>query len=198
MSNYCHFLGFDKCKFSEPKRFKGNNWVSVNYFLCDNDDKNFCILTDIPKGYRLPTGKEFEVLVKEYPFYVKKEKDTIRGEYYRNYWNGCRTVKQKVDYNLEVYTFRNELGLEVSVYTYGSGWKGFKYGPVCLTKEGYNDDVKYSKKVETDEKGVPYYNSFRDGDRAWMSEKCFDIAEKCYYEYFDYRLPRCMILVEKK
>lgn len=198
MSNYCHFVGFDNCKFSDPKKFKGNNWVSVNYFLCDYDDPNFCIITDIPKGYRLPTKSEFENLVKEYPFYMKKEMDTIRGKYYRVYWNGARQKKDEIDYKLPVYTFKNELGLEVSVHTWGNGWRGFHYGPICLTKEGYNDDIKEFNKPDTNNNGQRIYNSFKDGHRSWQSEKCYDIAEKQFYKGFDYRCPRCMILIEKK
>ena len=199
MSNYCHFVGFDKCKFSEPVEFKGKKWVSVNYFLCDNDDPNFCIIKDVPKGYRLPTKEEFEELVDEYPFFVKKDKDVIVGGYNTTtVWNRYGNKKER--YELPVYTFRNELGLEVSVYNYDDNWSGFNYGPICLTKEGFEDDLKEYHKPEKDKNGKSLFNVFkwRGKDRcSWVSEKCFDIATKKYYQHFDYRVPRCMILIKE-
>jgi len=201
MSNYCHFVGFDNCKFSEPKLFKNKYWISVNHFLCDDDDPNFRmneLEKYVPEGCRIPTKEEFEELVNEYPFFVKQQKDTIKGIFTEKYYGEKRTK----DYNLPVFTFRNELGLEVSVYSYDDSWSGFKYGPLCFTKDGYDEYMKLynePEEIKVDEKGQKYYanyNPIKHGHKAWYGAQCYDIACKKYYENFDYRVPRCMILVK--
>ena len=198
MSNYCHFVGFENCKFSEPKLFKNKYWISVNYFLCDDDDPNFRMhdfLEDkhVPEGCRIPTKEEFEELVKEYPFFVKQEKDMIKGTFIENYYG----TKREKKYELPVFTFRNELGLEVSVYNYDDSWSGFKYGPICFTKDGYDEYMKkFNEPDEFSKEGHRYWNPVKDDERAWYGEQCYDIACKKYYEHFDSRVPRCMILIK--
>lgn len=193
MSNYCHFVGFDNCKFSEPKMFDYKYWVSVNYFLCDNDDPNFKLIFDLPEGYRLPTSEEFDKMVHAHPFFVKKIKDQIKGEFEEEYY-GNKRIKE---YKLDVYTFKNDLGLEVSVYNYDDSWSGFKYGPICLTKESYDEYYnKYNEPDKYNKEGQRYWNPTKDKRCAWYGEQCYDIAEKKYYENFDYRVPRCLILIK--
>lgn len=201
MSNYCRFVGFKNCKFSEPKFFKNKYWISVNYFLCDDDDQNFKmgeLEKYVPEGCRIPTKEEFEELVEEYPFFVKQKKDVIKGTFTRTYYGEKRTE----DYELPVFTFKNELGLEVSVYNYDDNWSGFKYGPICFTKDSYDEYMKYYNKPDqiiTKEDGTKYYaeyNPVNHGHCAWYGNQCYDIACKKYYEHFDSRVPRCLMLIK--
>lgn len=198
MSNYAKFIGFENCKFSEPALFDYKKWVSVNYFLCDNDDPNFRMHEDIPEGYRLPTRKEFEALVKEHPFFVKQQKDHIHWEYETKEYSyyDKKDYMKKNYYDLDVYTFKNDLGLEVSVAHFNSN-ANFDWGPICLVQEGYENYMKeYNKPDEFNSKGERYWNPVKDDRRAWYGDMCFDIAQRKYYEYFDSRVPRCMILVK--
>jgi hypothetical protein len=199
MSNYAKFIGFENCKFSKPALFDYKKWVSVNYFLCDNDDPNFRMHKDIPEGYRLPNKQEFEALVKEHPFFVKQKLDHIHWEYetkeYSDYYK--KPYMQKHNYDLDVYTFKNDLGLEVSVAHFNDN-ASFDWGPICLVQEGYEEYMKeYNKSDEyTPDGKSKYWNPVKDDCKAWYGDMCFDIAQRKYYEDFDYRVPRCMILIK--
>ena len=75
----------------------------------------------------------------------------------------------------------NDLGLHIFVSNYIDNWSGCIYGPMMICQESLDKENEERKKYE-----------------HWMPhiEECYDIRERKYRSWFDYRVPRHLIMVK--